>query len=120
MTKFHGAPGSVTKGIINDRLPGYRLVPTLLLHELNWLIVENAEILPCQHSLLVAVRKNLAILQQYNSKNFWWDLMDMVGNENQRPPIDHQLAHGLKVLERGSQIEPRGWFIEQQTQRVVH
>ena len=120
MTKFHGAPGSVTKGISNNRLPGYRLVPTLLLHELNWLIVENAEILPCQYSLLVAVRKNLAILQQYNSKNFWWDLMDMVGNENQRPPIDHQLAHGLKVLERGSQIESRGWFIEQQTRWIVH
>jgi hypothetical protein len=40
------APGSVTKSISNDRLPGYRLVPTLLLHELNWLIVENAEIPP--------------------------------------------------------------------------
>ena len=44
----------------------------------------------------------------------------MVGNENQRPPIDHQLAHGLKVLERGSQIESRGWFIEQQTRWIVH
>ena len=113
MTLFQGAPGTVTTDISNDRLPRYRLVPTLLLHELDWLIVENAEILPCQHSLLGAVRKNLAILLQHNSKNFWWNLMDMVGNENQRPPIDHQLAHGLKVLERGSQIESRGWFIEQ-------
>ena len=120
MTNFHGAPGSVTKGISNDRLPGHRLVPALLLHELNWLIVENAEILPCEHSLLVAVCKNLAILQQYNSKNFWWDLMDMVGNENQRPPINHQLTHGLKVLERGSQIESRGWFIEQQARWIIN
>src|SRR5262249_48491317 len=95
------------------------LIKAVSVYQFYRSVKKVAEILSSENLGLLAIRQHLPVFQQHHARDFRWDLMNVMGDENDSLSIPHQAADNVEVLKAGFQIETAGGLVRHQCVGIV-